>query len=431
LRFAKSMAVAEFVFAILGLSIFMGAFVHLLVAGTDVADIRGAELWTDEKKDVLRGIYAPIYGISCLWLLPHLAPTWTAVKASWHVWLLILWACLSIGWSIDPDTSLRRSFALLFTSIFAVGLALRFDVTRMLRLLVATCASLMLLSFVFIVLFPSLGLQSNEFAWRGVMFHKNQLGRAMLLSIFVFLIVEARSTRMRILRWISIISAVVLMWFSQSRGPLVILLALTPLALLIWSFRFSIKLRALVCSAVITMSFIVGSVLFLGSDSILGILERDASLTGRTELWPLVLGAISDRPLLGFGFDAFWPSEALFIWDIVKWIPTNAHDGFLDLWLSLGIIGLLLFLLSVALNCRVMFIALKKGRVLEAKWCISYVILFISSNLTESPLVDANSTYWILYVVATIQASSATLRRPQAQNWHVEWAPRGGHIEFR
>jgi exopolysaccharide production protein ExoQ len=186
-----------------------------------------------------------------------------------------------------------------------------------------------------------------------------------------------------------------------------------------------------VCLIVITTSFIVGTVLFLSSDSILEILERDASLTGRTELWPIVLGAISDRPLFGFGFDAFWPTASIFIWDNVEWIPANAHDGFLDLWLNLGIIGLLLFLLSVGLSCRVMFIALKKGRVLEAKWCISYVILFISINLTESALVKANSIYWILYVVATIQASSATLRRPQAQNWYVEWPPRGGHIEFR
>ena len=87
----------------------------------------------------------------------------------------------------------------------------------------------------------------------------------------------------------------------------------------------------------------------------LALLGRDATLSGRTGLWDAVLAAISMKPLLGYGYESFWnglagPSASVVA--AVHWIPPHAHNGFLDLWLDLGALGLLIFGIGFVLRFR-------------------------------------------------------------------------------
>src|SRR5208337_4048948 len=79
---------------------------------------------------------------------------------------------------------------------------------------------------------------------------------------------------------------------------------------------------------------------------LLNMLGRDASLTGRTNLWTAVMIAIGRRPLLGYGYDAFWQGlrgESLQAAINAGWLPIHSHNGYLELALGLGIPGLALF----------------------------------------------------------------------------------------
>ena len=78
----------------------------------------------------------------------------------------------------------------------------------------------------------------------------------------------------------------------------------------------------------------------------LQLLHRDEGLTGRLNLWNAVLLAISKRLWLGYGFNAFWQGmkgESGYVLTAVGWAPKYAHNGFLDLVLDLGLLGLLVF----------------------------------------------------------------------------------------
>ena len=99
------------------------------------------------------------------------------------------------------------------------------------------------------------------------------------------------------------------------------------------------------------MFILTSTVIFIltNRDMLFSLLDKDPSLTGRTELWPYVIDAIMRRPLLGWGFTAFWSPlnpYSIEISNLVRWGVPEAHNGLLQALLDVGVIGtaLLMFI---------------------------------------------------------------------------------------
>jgi O-antigen ligase len=86
-----------------------------------------------------------------------------------------------------------------------------------------------------------------------------------------------------------------------------------------------------------------GFALFLSSGAgILQQLGRNPTLTGRTLIWKAVL-AQKINPLTGAGFESFWMGNRMeSVWSMSQRGIQQAHDGYLELYLNLGFIGLAL-----------------------------------------------------------------------------------------
>ena len=75
---------------------------------------------------------------------------------------------------------------------------------------------------------------------------------------------------------------------------------------------------------------------------VLNALNREATLTGRTELWKKLLDIRTD-PLFGVGYESFWlGSRTKELWREFWWRPNEAHNGYLEVYLNLGVMGVLL-----------------------------------------------------------------------------------------
>jgi O-antigen ligase len=99
------------------------------------------------------------------------------------------------------------------------------------------------------------------------------------------------------------------------------------------------------------------------SESIVATLGRDTTLTGRTDLWPLVL-ALATNPMIGAGFESFWLGERLStLQDALFFKPTQAHNGYIEIYINLGWIGLLLLAGTIISSYR----AMRKTLVLSLK----------------------------------------------------------------
>jgi O-antigen ligase len=81
---------------------------------------------------------------------------------------------------------------------------------------------------------------------------------------------------------------------------------------------------------------------------LLGRAEESDTLSGRAFIWPEVLYYAQQRLLLGYGYESFWTASRIeTISTALGWGLREAHNGYLELLLWLGVSGLALAALVV------------------------------------------------------------------------------------
>lgn len=398
---------AETGFVVVALFIFSNALVPLLL------EVGGLRSDPREGSPVLRGIFASIHAVA---LLLAIARWRSILRAAWtHVptVLLVVFALASVIWSDAPDVTLRRGAALLGTTVFGIYLAARYSPRDLLRLLGWALGACAVLSLAAALLFPAYGLSPSphEGLWRGVFSHKNTLAQVMVVSVVVFFLLWKDAS---VGRWVPagcLVLSVVLLVLSGSTSGIVILGALIALLPLYHALRWrNDRLIFALIVAVLAGSMVI-SIVLANAEAVLMIAGKDLTLTGRTELWEAAWTAISERPWLGYGYSAFWlgwEGGAAAIWSAAGWETPHAHNGFIDLWLELGVLGVTLLLIGVISAGRRAIAAIRSASGPEALWPLSLLSVFLLLNFTESVVLRQNNLFWILYV-STI--SSTLLRR--------------------
>lgn len=337
-------------------------------------------------------------------LLRHPRRLAAASRASWPVLLLVLLAAASAGWSIRPATTLHGATLLATTTLFGLFLGLAFEGRDQLRLLGLALGLVTVGNIAATVLFPDLSVMRGEHqgAWMGLYRHKNLLARDMALAVPVFVLLARERQLLPGLAWGLAAIAVGLIGASDSRTGALVATATTAIALLL-SRRSGIQARRpwlLIAAATALAAAIAQSL-----PTLLELLGRDATLSGRTVLWSAVLDRIGARPWLGYGYDAFWVRSreaggpAVEVAEQIGWLARHAHNGFLDVALDLGTIGLALFLAPlVGFGSRVVRGLGGRNPRLHLVWPAVFLAYWVLSNLTESPLVRHDHLGWALYV---------------------------------
>jgi O-antigen ligase len=325
-----------------------------------------------------------------------------ARRARWVVALSLI-AAASAAWSQDPVFTLRRSAVLFATTAFGVYFGSRYSISEQLRLLAWTCALIVLTSFGLGLFLPDYGVDHllHPGDWRGVFIHKNVLARVMLLSVLVFHFV--RPTIFGKLRWVGIAACLGLLALSRSVTGVVVfalLLATLPLWRLVRS-----NLTIIIPAGIVIGFVTVGAAVLVAMHGreLLDVLHRSPTLTGRTDLWPAVLVSIGKRPWLGYGFNAFWmgmQGESASVITRLGWAPAHAHNGFFDLLLDLGILGLGTFLAGYLSLWNKSLRLLRSATGPYPVWLCVYLVFMFVYNLAESSILVQNNLFWILYVSA-------------------------------
>ena len=129
-------------------------------------------------------------------------------------------------------------------------------------------------------------------------------------------------------------------------------------------------------------------------------------MTGRSSIWKKVLVLIFDRPIQGWGWISHWmpgvePFEGLVVIGSVPYY--QAHNAFLDIWLQLGAIGLLLMLALVSIT----FVKLWRLGVRHTNplylWPMLMFFGLLAQNLTESRMLLEIG--WVLLVLMAVKAN--------------------------
>lgn len=357
-----------------------------------------------EGDPFLRIIWFGIYVITfCLLAVQWRGFTRIPKNLNKPILLLTGIAIFSFYWSNAPSLTLRRGIGLAGTTLFGIYFGTRYSSKEQLRLLAWTLGIAAVLSLVFAVALPQYGIDVYPFAgaWRGVFGQKNLLGRMMTSSSVVFLLTALSSRRYRWIAWSGFGLSTALILLSTSKTALIILatlLILLPLyRALRWQYTISIPLFVIAI-----LSGAVFALWFTGeAETILGYFGKDITLSGRTELWHAVYNMIRERPWLGYGYNGFWLGQqgySGYVWDVIGWPAPHAHNGFLDLWLDLGTIGILAFAASFLMTVGQAITHIRQTKSWEAFWPILFLTVFFLSNMTQSTILSQNDFTWTIYI---------------------------------
>jgi len=138
-------------------------------------------------------------------------------------------------------------------------------------------------------------------------------------------------------------------------------------------------------------------------DALFGLLGKDATLTGRTELWPYVIDLIDERPWIGWGYRSFWQQNnplAVDLWNKLGWIIPESHNGLLDVLLDVGYVGCAVFAYVFLATGITAVQNLKAGNSAIGVTAIMAFVGYLVYGISEQILLIAGLPSIMFYLIA-------------------------------
>ena len=112
-------------------------------------------------------------------------------------------------------------------------------------------------------------------------------------------------------------------------------------------FNFARRRTMLHLMVVLVISVACSALFFSIGSGALETLGRNSTLTGRTEIWSLVLGMVQN-PVFGTGYENFWLGSRLEqVWSVYWFHLNEAHSGYIEVFLNLGWVGIMLLAIMI------------------------------------------------------------------------------------
>ncbi len=388
-----------FLFIVSGVAIF--PFSHLNLAG----------LGSHEKGFLSGVLLLCVYGVVFILLRARIGQVLTNIIILFQQKYLRIYLALtifSVFWSITPLLTLRAAISLTLIGGFAVYFARAYSWQQNFQLLrwnqiIITCFSAFMAIF-----FPALA--QTEKGWGGAIGHPIDLGNMMALTASLWLLNAIQNQKYR---WLSLgfcIFSLIVMQLANSAGAFVIFLSLIVIIFVSSLFRKLKFFQAYILFTFILLIFAIPSIWLLGNlERTLSLLNKDLTFTGRIPLWNLLIeNKISERLWFGYGYSGFWQpwrgsdSPAASIARVVGDWAVHAHNGILDIILSVGLIGFTLFALSFLVNVSRAIKLVISDRQPESILPLIILTYVFISNLSHSPIMIPGYV-WFLYILTTVK----------------------------
>jgi len=267
--------------------------------------------------------------------------------------IIVGFALLSALWSDFPDLTLRRALLLFFLTTIGLGLAVGApDLRRLHTILFAVLTTVVILNLLATGIVPSRAI--TDIGVKGLYAQKNVAGIVAMIAAIVGAawILGAESAQSACKGLIGLFPIIVFLFLTRSKTSI----NLTGLGLMLMGF-FALAERygprfilAAVSLGLLALALIL--VLFAAVDfdfnAGLTSVVADTSFTGRDQLWAFALSESQKRYWWGHGYGAFWDvgfgNDPTLRVETGTWLASTgvgvinqAHNGYLELWLELGL----------------------------------------------------------------------------------------------
>lgn len=324
--------------------------------------------------------------------------------------VLIGMSITSSLWSQTPIITLRSSLSLVIMAILAAHISKKYSWQEMEAFLRRSLTIIAPISLLLTLLLPS--LQPYGDRWGGLLYGARTFGAVMALNVGLWFAVAIYKGKFFGIEMLISMFSLILVIVGGGKTQLIAALAIIYLIVILNLFR-NLKFQQ---SVVVVIAFIVlTGFLFLainaGLDMLLQALGKDRGLTGRTEFWPQLIEEVINHPI-GFGYNGFWQpwrgneDPAAFIGNgtaLGEYRPPHSHNGFLEVALQLGYVGILIYVFSFA---RTLLLSIWHQQFFKGPEGIFPLIILtflVMTNISETEklgLIGPNHTTFFYLLIA-------------------------------
>jgi O-antigen ligase len=333
------------------------------------------------------------------------------VKANGWIFIYLVYCGISISWSDYPEVSFKRYIKDIGNLLMVlVVLSERAPVEAIVTLVKRCTYVLIPLSVVMMKYYSEFGRSysrwDGQLSITGMTNNKNSLG--VLCAVC----------------GIGIVWNLASMWRNNkiSANKLQVLVQGLMLIMTMWVLLLAHSATAIVCFIIGAGIVIVMAVDALRSRSIIlfglpvflllgvymfssnpvafltGLVGRNETLTDRTEIWQKVIEMAGD-PIVGVGYRSFWLGDRLErLWSDYSWHPTEAHNGYLEIYLDLGVIGVIL-LTGILISSLRANITLVRSDLELGPLKLAMLVSIIIYNIAESAFRPDFLMYFVFTLV--------------------------------
>jgi exopolysaccharide production protein ExoQ len=326
----------------------------------------------------------------------------------------VTYCVVSLFWSTYLLASINEAIQMLFATFIGVYIVVRYEPEKSFNIILYYGIFSIIVSSLLLIFDPSLARINNAYfqgAWRGIYWHRNHLGS--LMAFFSAILIVGMVLKKGQARYITAYMVIffmssILVFGSRSATGILIYFILNGFLVIafLW-IKFHNRLKR---EHYLGLSALFGIVLVLilsDLDRFFGLVGRNSTLTGRVPLWiDLVTRVWLQKSIFGYGFGALWNQEvfreALTLrhgWGYMIYFSDN---GYLDLLLNTGLIGLILFLVFFGITGKRSICAfIKRESFLSIVPLLLFAYVFLA-NISYSFLFEVDQFVWMLLVFSAI-----------------------------
>ena len=351
----------------------------------------------------------------------------------------LAWTALSILWSHDQALTVRRVVLLGMLCLGALAAAERFSFREIVYFAFLAGGTALLGGLLCEIGLGTLRPFDPEYRFAGLM-NPIFTGAHCGMTVIAALALARAAGRARGLYILVAVTAFLFMSLTRSRGPA----GATVVAVLVYwalawpKFRktavFMLALIAIVFAFPSVRTTITGS----AEDALLfgRQVDRGYEMQGRDALWAECIKFSAQKPVLGYGYDAFWTRDFTFaVTDASGFTSQHTHNAVLDLLLGVGIPGAVTYLLILFVAIKRLVVGLRVSHSIYYASALALIVLYALHNVFVSVHLAAQlQTFVILVILARLGFTSAeapaeqpdVMRRNREGPAHAHGAPESG-----
>ncbi len=348
--------------------------------------------------------------------------------------LMAVWTALSISWTADLD---RTTFLVRVELPYLIGFmicgALLSEVVAMRGLLWMSRIGVAI-SVLATIAIPSTRSQIQATGdlfegWHAFFGHKNDFGPYLAFVFAIVLVVDLKP----VTKYPTLLAIAILSVGSQSVTAMTTIFVI--LAVYAWlGVNKRADDRMLVAAVVASLALAIAGALGVraGLPIFLEATGKDPTFSGRTDIWSAVVGAIREQPTLGYGRGGlfFQPANdrTVLLWRDIGFRPPHAHNGIIDLWSQLGLVGVTLYFWLFVSATRLLIASYRRGERFGSLGLLivtSIAVASLSENMFVGPYLSILIFLQVIGLRLDRQAELSAIRESTTHDTTENGAPAG------